>query len=169
MSELSIPKNVRELIHDLAFVEVREARQLIMEQAIEGMTKQEVGEAMIHLVELVEQVIGNAEEHAIGMLIAEGGMHPHQAEKINFPCLKGAALGLVAAERVPADARHRLCAGCAYHQGSVANQCMPTQTDVEWTLKSGEGFNCHINGYDEATDTATQPCVGHLHAKRGAE
>lgn len=167
MSKLSIPSGARALIHDLAFVELRDARRLIVEQAARGMTKHELGEVLIHLVELSEQVIGNAEEHAIGMLIAEGNMHPHQAEKINFPSLKGAALGLAAAECVAADARQRLCDGCAYRQGTVANQCMPTQTDAQWAIDLDHDFSCHINGYDEATDTSTQPCVGHVHAKRG--
>lgn len=168
MSDLNVPENVRTLIHDLAFVEKREVRQTLMDQAATGMTKQEVGEAMIHLLELAEQVTGNAEEHAIGLLIAEGGMHPYQAERINFPSLKGAALGLKAASRVPEYGCERLCEGCAYRQGSVANQCLPTQTDVEWALDTEQGFNCHINGYDEATDMPTQLCVGYVHAKRGA-
>lgn len=123
-------------------------------------------ELVADLVTLADQVIDNGHDHAIELMIQESGLHPHDAEKINYPSLKGALLGLEAAERVPDHARARVCPGCAYRAGSVANQCFSTQSDVETVLEDGAAFLCHARDLDRVTGEPTRPCIGHAYAVR---
>ncbi len=102
-------------------------------------------------VGLANSVAANASEQAQNLL-AEHGVHPYTAEKINMPTVLGALIGMQLVEGIDADA---LCHGCAFRRGSIANQCQPTTIDAATCVQPGEpAFMCH-----ERLDGAGQPEV----------
>lgn len=95
--------------------------------------------------------------------ITEADMHPHTAERINLPSIEGALAGVRLAASIDGG---RLCEGCAYRLGSIANQCEPTVKDAVWARTERRRFNCHE---DERTDRDGAPkrmCGGHAQALR---
>ncbi|PAU79204.1 hypothetical protein [Halomonas salipaludis] len=166
MTQLNLSPQARQALHAVVFAEEREARvEALLRFGTEAGARALL-EMVADLVTLADQVIDNGREHAVDLLIQETDMHPYSAEKLNYPSLKGALVGLEAAERVPAHARDRVCPGCAYRPGSVANQCFTTQTDADCVLESGDAFLCHARGLDDVTDEPTRPCIGHAYAAR---
>lgn len=90
---------------------------------------------------LANRVVHNASEHAQVLLIVEGGMYPHQAEKINMPCILGALNGIGLAAGIDVGPT---CAGCAFRSGTIANQSLPTTLDAAECCEPGEApFMCH--------------------------
>jgi hypothetical protein len=161
-----ISTNARDALHQVAFADSREKRlEILLRYAV-----QEGAEALLELfadmTELSEQVIDNGKQHAIDTLIQETDLHPYSAEKLNYPSLKGALVGLKQADRVPKHARERVCMGCAYRAGTVANQCFDTQQDTDLVLESAKNFLCHARGTDEATGEPMRPCIGHVYAAK---
>jgi hypothetical protein len=73
--------------------------------------------------------------------ITSGAFHPHQAEQINTASMLGACIGARMAAQV---AQVGLCGGCALRLGTMANQSLPTVTDVDWCEGKGE-FRCHMH------------------------
>lgn len=132
------------------------------------LTKYAADRGTIALAELFSQFIGlansvvaNNREMAEMVLIAEGGMQPHEAEKINLPTLFGALNGVLLAQDVD---QAKTCGGCAFRIGSCANQSACTTADVEWCLSGEDQFMCHEN-LDDAGNP-TRKCTGYTQARR---
>ena len=111
---------------------------------------------------LANQVVDNAREHAQAMLVAEGGVHPYTAEKINMPSLVGALQGVQLADGIDTAS---LCHGCAFRLGSIANTCDPTTSDADWCSQPNERpFMCHADL--DAVGDPTQACKGFAQRRR---
>ncbi|PZS93756.1 hypothetical protein [Stenotrophomonas maltophilia] len=90
---------------------------------------------------LANQVAFNACEQAKDLLVLQGHVWPHEAERINMPCILGALNGIALSASV---APGPLCGGCAFRAGTVANQCLPTTEDADYCSTPGERpFLCH--------------------------
>lgn len=116
---------------------------------------------------MANSVVANNREMAELLLITEGGMHPHTAEKANLPTIFGALQGIELAEGVDLS---KVCAGCAYRLGTPANQSPSTTCDAGDVLQPGEPvFLCH-----EDLDGQAQPhkaCGGyaqHMAARKAS-
>lgn len=108
-------------------------------------------------------VIENSREMAEFVAITQGDMHPHQADQINIPTLLGAALGATNAANSDQSA---ICEGCAFQLGSVANQCVSTQADVQHVELHNARFLCHMNGLDDQGNP-TRTCPGWAKYQKG--
>ena len=90
---------------------------------------------------LANQVARNAREQAEDLLVLQGHVWPHEAERVNMPCILGALNGIVLAAGIDPGP---LCGGCAFRAGTVANQCLPTTEDADYCSTPGEcPFLCH--------------------------
>lgn len=90
---------------------------------------------------LANQVAYNACEQAKDLLVLHGHVWPHEAERVNMPCVLGALNGIVLAAGINPGP---LCGGCAFRAGTVANQCLPTTEDADYCSTPGERpFLCH--------------------------
>lgn len=90
---------------------------------------------------LANSVASNASEHAQNLLVEMGQVHPYTAEKINMPSVLGALNGVQLVVGVDAN---KVCHGCAFRHGSIANQSLPTTMDAEQCSQPGEQtFMCH--------------------------
>ncbi|HEP1207465.1 TPA: hypothetical protein QEN11_22660 [Stenotrophomonas maltophilia] len=90
---------------------------------------------------LANQVARNAREQAEDLLLLQGHVWPHEAERVNMPCVLGALNGIVLAAGIDPSL---LCGGCAFRAGTVANQCLPTTQDADYCSTPGERpFLCH--------------------------
>ncbi|VVP30279.1 hypothetical protein [Pseudomonas fluorescens] len=121
-------------------------------------------------IRLITQVIGcanavieNCRVGAVGMLITEGGLHPHVAEDINLPTLAGAMSGVMLAAGV--DPRGT-CSGCVYRHGTHANQSPVTTEDAVYSASGCQKFMCHENL--DHRGSPTQVCIGHAKALKAA-
>lgn len=121
-------------------------------------------------IRLLSQVIGcanavidNCRAGAIGLLITEGGLHPHTAEDINLPTLAGAMSGAMLAAGV--DPRGT-CSGCVYRHGTHANQSPVTTEDAVYSACGSQKFMCHENL--DHHGNPTQVCIGHAKAIKAA-
>lgn len=116
-------------------------------------------------VALAASAIDNAREMVELVLITEGGMHPHTAEKVNLPTLFGALNGIALAHGVDES---KLCGGCAFRLGTPANQSPCTTIDAETTIEPGEViFMCHEDV--DARGQPTKACAGFAQARRSAK
>jgi hypothetical protein len=95
------------------------------------------------------------------LLIAEGGMHPHEAERVNLPTLFGAPNGVLLAQGVD---QTKTCGGCAFRLGTCANQSPSTTCDADWCSGGEDHFMCHED-LDEAGNP-TRKCTGFTQARR---
>ncbi|MBN5074425.1 hypothetical protein JY427_02035 [Stenotrophomonas maltophilia] len=90
---------------------------------------------------LANQVACNACEQAKDLLVLQGHVWPHEAERVNMPCILGALNGIALAAGIDPGP---LCGGCAFRAGTVANQCLPTTEDADYCCTPGESpFLCH--------------------------
>lgn len=90
---------------------------------------------------LANQVAFNACEQAKDLLVLQGHVWPHEAERVNMPSVLGALNGIVLSASVDPGP---LCGGCAFRAGTVANQCLPTTEDADYCSTPGERpFLCH--------------------------
>lgn len=133
------------------------------QQRLQRFLHAEGSQALLHLVVqfigLANSVTANCRTVGEDILVCDGGMHPHDAEKINMPTIFGAIAGVRLANSV---VDKPLCSGCAYRLGTPANQCEPTTSDVTWCLGNADAFLCH-----ERLAADGQPinqCAGHTQA-----
>ena len=111
---------------------------------------------------LANSVVLNSREMIEIILIAEGNMHPHTAERANLPTISGGIAGAKLANKVPQNHK-KMCAGCAFQRGTAANQSIITTLDAEQCLSEGESpFMCH----DDMTERGepTKACAGYAMA-----
>jgi hypothetical protein len=90
------------------------------------------------------------------ILITDGRMHPHTAEKVNLPTVLGALQGVELAAGVDQD---RLCEGCAFRIGTPANQSPSTTEDAHYCLDENPHFMCHMEM--DSRGEPTKACVGY--------
>ncbi len=121
-------------------------------------------------IRLLSQVIGcanavieNCRVGAVGLLITEGGLHPHAAEDINLPTLAGAMSGAMLAAGL--DPRGT-CSGCVYRHGTHANQSPVTTEDAVYSACGSQKFMCHENL--DQRGSPTRVCIGHAKALKAA-
>lgn len=127
-------------------------------------TKRELVEMFAQFVGLANSVVANNREMVELLLITEGNMHPHSAEKANLPTIMGALWGVPLAA---AAAGQRTCAGCAFRLGTPANQSPATTCDADWTTKNGrEVFMCHEHVDDRGNPTNVCPGFGRARKRR---
>lgn len=123
-------------------------------------------EMFAQFIGLANSVVANSHDALETFAIIQGGMHPYEAEKINFPTIFGALNGCVLADGI--DDRG-VCSGCAFRLGSMANQSPATTCDADWCGHPGEApFMCHED-LDDRGDP-TRGCAGfaQLRANRKA-
>lgn len=104
---------------------------------------------------MANAVAANCREWIETEMIAAGAVHPERAHQLNLPTMLGAAIGASMAAQVRQDGT---CNGCAMRLGTVANQCLPTVSDVRY-VDGDDTFLCHLEGLDEAGEPA-RACVG---------
>lgn len=116
-----------------------------------------------YLIDLFSQFIGmansvihNNREMIEMYLITEGMQYPHDAEKINLPTMLGALNGIRLTPGIKTD---KVCKGCAFKQGTCANQSISTTIDAHDQVNNNAEFMCHMDG-DKAVYTPTQRCRG---------
>lgn len=111
---------------------------------------------------LANRLATNAVEQAELILITEGGMHPHEVEKLNGPSVIGALEGVKLAARADTSSK---CGGCAFRLGSMANMSAVTTLDARGCIPPGEQpFMCHENM--DANDQPTRACAGWAQARK---
>lgn len=136
--------------------------------ALYGLVAQDGFDALVelfaHFIGLANSVSANAKDQAEQLLVALGDFHPYTAEKINMPCVLGALQGARLVRGIDAS---KLCHGCAFRHGSIANQCLPTALDADQCSEPGEhAFLCHE--VLSPSGEATQACKGFTQARRAA-
>jgi hypothetical protein len=121
------------------------------------------------LLDLFAQFIGmansvaeNSREAVETLLVTEGGMQPHEAEKVNLPTMFGALSGILLTEGVD---QAKTCGGCAFRLGTWANQSPSTTYDADWCSNPGEDdFHCHENL--DVGGNPTRKCTGFTQFRR---
>ena len=133
------------------------ARESTVIELIESRGPEYVANLFAHVIGMANSVAENAREWLAVEMIVRCDLHPHQAEQINTPSMVGAALG---AEKAAQVAQDGLCSGCALRRGTLANQCEPTQDDVNYIKRGSDrrGFLCHLDGLENCEPR--KPCVG---------
>ena len=122
----------------------------ILEQASVGIDT--ASEIIADLLGMANSVVANCTEILKTESVARGWLHFNAVERINFPSMNGALMGVSLAAGV--DPR-KVCNGCAFRLGSVANQCSPTQHDARDAVAGEHVFMCH-----EDLDTRGKPTHG---------
>lgn len=140
-----------------------DARIEMMERFFADKEKTEIISMFSSFIDMAHAVIDNCRELAELAAIGEWGVHPHEVEKLNMPTLLGAVNGYKMAHGVDPD---RLCHGCAYRKGSVANTCLVTVCDTTYCDENGQTFMCHENL--NPLGEPTQKCRGFLKARKAA-
>jgi len=120
-------------------------------------------EVIADLIGMANSVVDNSHELLKVEAVSRGLTWSHEAEKINFPSLHGALMGVSLAAGVDAA---KVCAGCAFRRGSQANQCAPTQHDARDAVAGEWPFMCHEE--TDASGNCLQGCRGYALA-RGRE
>lgn len=124
-------------------------------------------EAFAQFIGLANSVAENCREMVELILITDGGMHPHTAEKANLPTVFGALNGLKITEGLDPDG---ICEGCAFRIGALANQSPITTCEADFCADpGGHDFLCHAEGLDHR-GSPTRGCAGwaKLRARRKA-
>lgn len=117
-------------------------------------------ESFVQFIGLANSVMYNQRDFLELYAITEMDMHPNTAEKINFPSIFGALLGVGLAKY----GCEKACSGCAFRLGSHANQSETTTGDADWCGHPGEPpFMCHEN-LDEGEPTKV--CAGWLRLRQ---
>jgi hypothetical protein len=106
---------------------------------------------------MANSVIANNREAIEVFGICEGTLHPHNAHQINLPTLIGAIQGTQLSHR--AKNARRMCHGCAYRLGSLANQSFVTTIDADFQRENQDEFWCHENTNQRGKPT--KRCRGH--------
>lgn len=103
------------------------------------MPKEELERALLELARRFVMAMTATREHVALLALTEFHMDPHAVDRLNLPTLLGSLMG----SELPAVDEARTCSGCAFRQGSAANQCAPTVIDALDCLGSAEPFMCH--------------------------
>jgi hypothetical protein len=120
--------------------------------------------AFADFIGLANQVVDNSRNMVELILMIEGGMSDREAERANLPTMFGALSGIKLAIDPPLP---EMCHGCAYRQGSAANQSPSTSCDADWCANPGEPkFLCHAELNDNLEPYKT--CAGFLHKRKEA-
>jgi hypothetical protein len=118
-------------------------------------------ELIADIIGMANSVVANCTELLKTEAVARGWVHFNEVERINFPSMNGALMGVSLAAGV--DPR-KVCHGCAFRLGSVANQCAPTQYDASDAVAGEYIFNCHEDL--DAKGKPTQACRGFAQARK---
>jgi hypothetical protein len=104
---------------------------------------------------MANSVTDNSHEMVKFVALMNADLHQQDVDKISLPSMLGAAMGAAAAALCE-DVK--VCDGCAFKIGSIANQCVPTQADVRHITADDGRFLCHVDGLEG--DKPTQACKG---------
>jgi hypothetical protein len=134
--------------------------------ALKKYRKERGSDALLNLfsqfIGLANSVVENNRVMAELVLIAEGGINPYKAEKINLPTIHGALNGVVLAASVKQE---KTCLGCAFRLGTPANQSPSTTVDAQSCVDDLDGdFMCHENLPSDGEPT--RKCIGFAQAVR---
>lgn len=114
-------------------------------------------EMFSNFIDLANTVVENCDEHIRLYAITEMGMHPNDADRINMPSILGAVKGVEITQGLD---QAKMCHGCAFRRGSVANTCLVTTMDTEYCEENLDVFMCHENLTDNGNPT--KKCRGFL-------
>lgn len=124
----------------------------------------DLAELVADLIGMANSVAENCQQLLKDEAVAQGLVHPHSTERINFPSMHGALMGVSLAAGIDAI---KVCGGCAFRLGSIANQCTPTQYDAGESVDGERVFNCHEDL--DAKGNPTHACRGFAQAVKQAE
>lgn len=140
-------------------------RRIILRKFLADHGGDALADLFAEFIGLANSVVENSREAAELLLITEGGLDPRQAEKINLPTILGALYGVALAAGIDAS---KTCNGCAFRQGSWANQSLSTTVDAaDCSEVGGQTFMCH-----EEMDEGGNPvkaCAGFAQARAKAK
>lgn len=148
-------------------IEILNVPKACRHQAIHEKLSSKSHDDLIKILEVLMTVSENyaesCDEALYLHLVITGDMHPHSIEKLISPKFDAALKGLLLSEKAPNQ--DVLCDGCAYKEGTLANHCSTTQSDLSSALNEGKIFYCH-EGF-ERLDVPTKkdqkcmkPCKG---------
>lgn len=127
------------------------------DQKLPARTKSELESLLRETLNLAQSLSDNCEEWLTLTAICETDIHPHDAEMLNVPTLKGA---LKAAILIPAVECDRMCHTCAFRVGSIANQSAIVAGDVDYAFDEHVIFYCH----DIDDESKAKACAGFMQA-----
>lgn len=137
-----------------------ELRREVLAKMLDEVGPAGLVEAFAQFIGLANSVVSNSHDFLELAAIVHGDMHPYQAEKINFPTIFGALMGVPLAE----FGCDQACHGCAFRLGSAANQSPATTVDADWCGHPGEQpFMCHE---DMDKGEPTKICQGWLRLRQ---
>lgn len=122
-----------------------------------------LAEMVCEFIGLAASVPESCREMVELILITEGRMHPHSAEKVNLPTVLGALQGVALAAGVD---QSKLCEGCAFRIGTPANQSPSTTEDAHYCLGENPHFMCHMEL--DSRGEPTKACAGYAIRMKGA-
>jgi hypothetical protein len=118
-------------------------------------------ELFSQFIGLANSVVNNNRDMAELILITEGQMYSHEAEKANLPTIFGALNGISIAASVD---QRKTCIGCAFRLATCANQSPVTTCDVKYVMDCDQPFMCHLE-LDEH-DEPVRMCAGYQQIER---
>lgn len=118
-------------------------------------------ELFVQFIGLANSVVANNREMVELLLITEGGLHPHTVHQANLPTLFGALNGIVLTEGID---QNKTCNGCAFRQGTCANQSPCTSIDADLCADDGTKFYCHE--HLDASGVPHRKCTGFTQARK---
>lgn len=121
-------------------------------------------EVIADLLGMANSVVENCTELLRTEAVARGWVHFHEIDRINFPSMHGALMGVLLSAGVDAA---KVCHGCAFRLGSMANQCAPTQYDAAAAVDGEFPFMCHEEL--DASGKATHGCRGYGQQRSAAK
>lgn len=153
--DYDIPTSAVDLL-TLATTATGDDREQILIALAQRVGPRHLARLFAQFIGLANSVVANNREMLELHLITELHEHPHTAEKIHLPTVAAALEGIKLAQDVDAS---KVCHGCAYRLGSVANQSPIATADAAHCAEPGElAFHCHAD-LDENMQP-TKVCVG---------
>jgi hypothetical protein len=123
----------------------------------------DLAEVLADFIGVANSVVANQRGLLELEAICRGLVHPHDAEKINFPTIFGALKGVELAQGIDVS---KICGGCAFRLGTAANQSPCTTGDAADCVTDTTIFMCHED-VDEKGQ-AKHACPGYAQSKRQA-
>lgn len=125
-----------------------------------NLTKAQILRLLNGIVSIVRSVEFNNRSFIEQYLVIECDMTDREAAKINLPTVAGALSGV----RIAIEPTSKMCGGCAFRRGTMANQSIITTFDARWSTDGNEKFMCHELSDDE--NEPTRVCAGYAAVRK---
>jgi hypothetical protein len=160
-SDYDIPPHMARALRVVALMPADLRREAVRDLPLD---REALADLFAEFIGLANSVADNCREMVELLLITEGGMHPHTAEKANLPTIGGALAGVGLAAGLDTST---MCSGCAFRPGTPANQSPVTTLDADCLSHPGEEpFWCHHDMNDRGEPTKACAGFAQLRAKR---